>query len=128
MTDKIGDMLNRLKNAGAVEHSTTLVPYSSINVSILDVLEKHNFIKSVEKPKKGDKNIEVTLQYKNGKPKIRGIKRYSLPGRRVYKRVKDIRPIKNGYGMLILSTPSGLKTDTEAKKEKIGGEALFAIW
>lgn len=128
MVDKIGDMLNRLKNAGAVAHDTTHVPYSSLNLAILDVLSAHDFVGEIEKPKGTARTIEVTLNYKNGKPKIRGIKRHSLSSRRVYKRVSDIKPVKNGYGIMVISTPKGLKTDIEARKEKIGGEALFSIW
>jgi small subunit ribosomal protein S8 len=128
MTDKISDMLNRLKNAGAVGHETTVVPYSSVNLAILSMLSKYGFVGNVEKPKKGARTIEVSLEYKNSKPRIRGAKRYSKPSRRVYKRVSDIRPVKNGYGMMVISTPQGLKTDSEARKEKVGGEAMFSIW
>ncbi|MFZ3020221.1 MAG: 30S ribosomal protein S8 [Minisyncoccia bacterium] len=128
MTDKISDMLNRLKNAGAVGHATTLVPYSSVNLGILSILSQHGFVGSFEKPKKGARTIEVTLEYKNAKPRIRGVKRFSKPSRRVYKRVSDIRPVKNGYGIMVISTPQGLKTDAEARTEKVGGEAMFSIW
>ncbi len=128
MTDRISDMLNRMKNAGAVGHEVVAVPYSSINLSILDILKGHSFIEDFEKPDKNSRTIEVTLKYKNGKHRIRGSKRYSKSSRRVYKRVSDIRSVKNGYGIMVLSTSKGLKTDAEAKKEEVGGEALFAIW
>jgi len=128
MTDKISDMLNRLKNAGAVAHETTTVPYSSVNLAILEILTKNGFIGNFEKAKKGSKTIEVTLEYKNSKSKIRGVRRYSKPSRRIYKRVSEIRPVKNGYGIMVYSTPQGLKTDAEARKEKVGGEAMFSIW
>ncbi len=128
VSDKIADLLNRLKNAGAVGHENTAVPYSSVNAGILEILSKNGFIAGFEKPKKGAKTIDVAIEYKNSKPRIRGAVRYSKPSRRVYKRVSDIRRVKNGYGMMILSTPAGLKTDTEARAEKVGGEALFTIW
>ncbi len=128
MTDKISDMLNRLMNAGKVGHETTLVPYSSVNSGILEILKANGFVGEIEKIKKGARTIEVSLVYKNAKPRIRGVKRYSKPSRRVYKRVSDIRPVKNGYGIMVLSTPNGLKTDNEARALKVGGEAMFSIW
>ena len=79
--------------------------------------------------KKIKKTIDVTLKYdENGKHFINGVKRVSKPGRRIYRGFEEIIPVKYGYGSLILSTPKGIKTDKEAKKEKVGGEALFQIW
>ncbi len=128
VTDRVGDMLNRLKNAGAVGHSTARVPYSALNFSILQVLHAHGFVKEVGAHKKGERTVDVGLLYKGGKHRIRGLRRYSKPSRRIYKRVGEIRPVMHGYGMMVVSTPKGLKTDNEARKEKVGGEALFTIW
>ena len=72
--------------------------------------------------------IEVELIYPEGKPKIRGVKRVSKPSRRVYISYKDARPVKSGYGLAIITTPKGILTDSEARKEKVGGELLFNIW
>jgi small subunit ribosomal protein S8 len=93
-------------------------------------LEQVGFIASVEKSgKKVRKNIEVTLMYeKNGLPTISGVKRVSKPGRRLYRGFKEIVPVRYGTGTLVLSTPKGILTDTEARKEKVGGETLFEIW
>ncbi len=129
VSDRIGDMLNRLKNAGAVGHKSVSVPYSRLNLEILKLLAEYGFIVSFEKNAEKVTNfIDVVLAYKNDKPRIRGIERVSKQSRRVYKAVKDIRRVKEGYGMEVISTPKGLKTDSEAKKEKVGGEALFRIW
>ena len=129
VNDRIGDMLNRLKNAGAVAHKSVSVPYSRLNLEILKILAEYGFIVSFEKnSQKATNFIDVVLAYKNDKPRIRGIERVSKQSRRVYKAVKDIRRVKEGYGIEVISTPKGLKTDSEARKEKVGGEALFRIW
>jgi|SRR3989344_2064971 len=129
MTDKISDMINRLKNAGAVGHEIAVIPYSKLNFEILSLLSDNGFIVQAEKrPKKDPRFIDITLLYKNSRPRIRGVKRLSKPSRRLYKGVGKIRRVKGGYGIEVLSTPKGLMTDIEARKQKVGGEALFTIW
>ncbi len=130
MTDPIAAMITQIHNAGAVRKETAVLPYSKLKMSILDVLAKAGFIKSVSKKgKKVIKFIEVTLLYEaDGSPKIRGVKRLSKSSKRVYLKSQDIRPVKNGYGIMVISTPKGVMSDEMARKEKVGGEALCTLW
>ena len=130
MTDPIADLINRLKNAGAVKAASVSLPFSNFKLAIAEKLKDAGYVKAVEKKgKKVRKSLDVFLKYgENGQPAIGGVKRVSKPGRRMYRSVSELRPVKYGHGALILSTPKGIMTDTEAKKEKVGGEALFEIW
>lgn len=129
MTDPIADMIIRIKNAGATHKETVSFPYSKLKFEICTLLEKEGFVGSLSKKgKKVAKTIEVGLLYNNSLPRVQGVKRVSKPSRRIYKKSDEIRPVKNGFGRLVLSTPSGLLTDKEARKAHIGGEALFEIW
>ena len=129
-TDPIADLINQIKNAGAVKKASVSVPFSNFKLSIAEKLKEAGFVKAVEKKgKKIKKTLDITLKYNDdGKAFIQGVKRISKPGRRIYRGFEDIIPVKYGFGALILSTPQGIKTDKEAKKEKVGGEALFQIW
>lgn len=102
------------------------MPFSRMKFSIAQILEKEGYIGSVDQ-KKGTA-LSVSLLYKNGRPAITGAKRISKPSRRMYMSVHDIRPIKRGYGLLVLSTPEGILSGKEAKQKRVGGEALFEIW
>jgi small subunit ribosomal protein S8 len=128
--DTIGDLIIRLKNAGAVKKETVSVPHSKLRKAVLDKLVEAGYIESAtEKGKEvQEKTLEVTLRYENGSPRISGVKRVSKPGRRLYCGVKDIHPVKFGKGHMILSTPAGILTNEEAKEKKVGGEQLFMIW
>lgn len=129
MNDKIADMIIRIKNAGVASKPSVLVSYSKMKMEIAELLKKEGYVKEVSKKgKKVTKFIDIALVYENGKPKIKGVDRLSKFSRRVYKKVKEIKPIKYGYGMTVLTTPRGILTDKEAKKENVGGEALFKIW
>ena len=128
--DPISDMLIRIKNAGAVDHKTVNIPYSNVKSAIADTLQKQGYIGSVSKKgRKITKILEIELVYINDNTaKIKGVKRISKPSRRVYLGVKDIKPVLNGSGTLILSTPKGIMTGENAKKDLVGGEVLFKIW
>lgn len=127
--DQISNLIVSLKNASDAGHPSLISPFSNMKASVLEVLEKEGFVGSVNKKgKKVTKFIEVGLLYENGKPRIQGVKRLSTFSKRNYKGVADIHPVKNGLGLLILSTPKGILTDRQAKKEKVGGEVLFKIW
>ena len=130
VNDPVGDFIIRLTNAGAIKKEVVSVPFSMFKLAIAEKLKDAGFISAVEKKgKKIKKTLDVVLKYDmQGQPQIQGVKRISKPGRRMYKSVLDIVPVRYGKGALILSTPSGIKTDKEAKKEKVGGEALFEIW
>ncbi len=128
--DKISNLIISIKNAGNVRKETASVPYSQYKMEITKLLKKEGFLVSAEsKGKKVKKTIQMGIAYnENGKPKINDVKRISKPSKRIYYGAKDIRPVKGGFGTLILSTPKGIMTDKMARKEKVGGEALFKIW
>ena len=129
-SDPVADLITRLSNAGAGKHAEVSIPFSSFKLAIAEKLQTIGYVKAVEKKgKKVKKTIDIALSYDAaGKHKIQGVKRISKPGRRVYKGAHDINPVRYGHGFLLLSTPQGIKTDAEARKEKVGGEALFEIW
>lgn len=128
--DTIGDLIVRLKNAGMVGHETVSLPYSKFRHAIVTKLADAGYVAAVETA--GDnpatKTLEVALRYENGAHQIRGVKRISKPGRRLYTKVADVHPVKFGKGHMILSTPAGILTNDEAKEQKVGGEQLFIIW
>ena len=128
--DVVGDFIIRLKNAGAVKKETISVPYSKLRHAVADKLVDAGYLASVGTAgeKVQDKTLEVTLSYVDGAHSIRGVKRVSKPGRRLYTKVSDIHPVKFGKGHLILSTPAGVLTGEEAREKKVGGEQLFIIW
>lgn len=129
-SDPVADLINRLKNAGAIKQASISIPFSNLKLAIAEKLKDAGYVKTIEKKgKKVKKTLDIVIAYDNsGEPKIRGVKRVSKPGRRLYRSVTEIVPVRYGHGSLILSTPSGIKTDKEARKEKVGGEALFEIW
>jgi small subunit ribosomal protein S8 len=128
--DNIANMLTIIRNAQAVGKETAVIPHSKLKLEIAKVLEKEKFVKSAEaKGKKGNKTIEIGLAYgKDGDPAIKSIKRVSRSSQRIYMPLKKIRPVQYGKGILIISTPKGLLTGKEAKKEKVGGEVICEIW
>ena len=130
MTDPIADMLNRIRNAQAVLKETVDIPISNLRYEVAKILEKGGFVSGVEKKgKKAKKVIEITLKYNEKIPVISGLKRISKPGQRIYKRAKELKPVKGGYGIAIISTSKGgLMTDKEARKQKLGGEVICEIW
>lgn len=130
VTDPIGDLLVRLKNAGAVRKSHVSVPFSKLKKSIALSLKKCGYVGEIEESGTGvNKMLVIALVYEaDGTPKIKGTKRISKPGRRLYAGVKDVHPVRYGKGVLVLSTPRGILTDAEARKVRVGGETLFSMW
>jgi len=130
MTDPIADMLIRIKNASAVRHETVLVPHSKLKVQLADILVHEGFLKEAIEKKKGvRKYIQLTLGYdENSLPFVQDMKRMSKPGRRLYLKANMIRPVKHGYGRAIISTPKGLMTDKQARKQHLGGEFICTVW
>ncbi len=128
--DQIADMITRIKNAQDVKKESVIFPYSKIKFEIATLLEKEGFLKSVSKKgKKITKFIEAELVYEaDGSPKVQGVARVSKLSKRVYQKAKDLRSVKYGTGLMILTTPKGIMTNRDAKKEKVGGELLFKIW
>ncbi|MEK7133622.1 MAG: 30S ribosomal protein S8 [Patescibacteria group bacterium] len=130
VNDVIGDFIVRLTNAGAINKASVAVPYSSFKLAVAEKLKDAGFVAAVDKKgKKVRKTLDITLKYdESGKHVISGVKRISKPGRRLYRGTHEIVPVRYGHGALILSTPKGVLTDKEARKQKVGGEALFEIW
>lgn len=128
--DSIANLIIKLKNAGLAGKADLTVPYSKLGESILALLEKEGYIKSFKKggSKNIVRNIEVELAYEDGKSKVEGVERVSKLSRRIYTDSKSIRSVRSGYGMLAISTPKGVLSDREAKKQNVGGEVLFKIW
>lgn len=128
-TDSIADMITRIKNAARSRKETVVFPHSKMAVAIAGALERVGYLEIF--PKKGKKvfkQIEAKLIYVEGSPKFKDARRISKPSKRVYRKIKDVSPVKSGFGHFIISTPKGILTDKEARKENVGGEALFQIW
>jgi len=132
VTDRIGDFIIRLQNAAMVGKREVSMPYSTHLVAIAKKLKELGFVDSVDvKEKEGSaaKDIVVTLAYnERGVSKLRGVKRISKPGRRLYAPRTAVHKVKGGTGARILSSSSGIITDAEARKMRVGGEELFEIW
>lgn len=129
VSDRVGDFIIRLKNAGAIGNTKVTVPHSNHLEEIAFKLKTLGFVSEVEVSKKDPKTIEVTLAYDDrGNHKINGVKRVSKPGRRLYVSATEAHSVKNGLGARIISTPRGVLTDREARKVRVGGENLFEIW
>lgn len=122
-------MLTGIKNAGKAELPSVVLPYSKMKHAVADCLLSSGYIASVSKKmKKNHPVIEIGVLYKNGKSRVSDVKFVSKPSRRIYMGVKDIKKVKNGHGILVLSTPKGIMTGADARKEMVGGEALFMMW
>ncbi|KKU68715.1 MAG: 30S ribosomal protein S8 [Parcubacteria group bacterium GW2011_GWA2_47_16] len=127
--DLIADMIVRVKNAAATRKESVIFPHSKLAVAVVGALERTGYLESL--PKKGKKilrQLEAKVVYVGAVAKFKGAHRISKPSKRVYWKIKDVTPVKSGHGSLILSTPKGILTDKEARKENVGGEALFQIW
>lgn len=127
--DPIADMLTVIRNAQSVSKEAVKVPFSKFKFEIAKTLEKNGFVGKVEKKGRGIKRvIEIDLKYKDKMPVISNIKRISKPGQRIYSSSKDIKSVRSGYGISVISTPKGLMTNREARKQNIGGEIICEIW
>jgi len=127
--DPISNMIIMMKNASLVGKDTTFFPYSKMKNAVLECLKKEGFISSFSKKvKEGHPILEVQLLYVDKSPKIKEVERVSKQSRRVYFGMKDIHSVRNGSGILVLSTPKGILSGKEARKENVGGEALFKLW
>jgi small subunit ribosomal protein S8 len=126
--DPIANMLISLKNAGLVNKASIVLPHSKMKESILELLKSEGYVKAFNVNGDTKKTLEIALMYKGTTPRITGVKRISKSSKRVYTGVKEISPVRYGYGLLVLSTPKGIMTDKMARKELVGGEVLFSIW
>ena len=129
MSDVIADMLTRIRNASNAKHATVDIPASNMKKSIADILTNEGYIKGYQIVEDGKQGIiRVTLKY-NGKEKvIKGLRRVSKPGLRIYASCEDMPRVMNGLGVAIVSTSKGVMTDKEARKQNIGGEVLAFVW
>ncbi len=130
ITDPIGDFIIRLKNASMVGKRSVAIPFSKMKHAIALSLKKSGYIGEISEVGDGaKKTITVELLYDaSGSPRIHDVRRVSKPGRRLYAPVSKIYPVKYGKGLMVLTTPKGILTDAEARKNRVGGETLFTIW
>ncbi len=129
VTDPISNFIISIKNAAHAGKPVARVPYSRLKEAIADVLVREGYLTGFEKKgKRVRKHLEVTLFSNNGGFRVHDVQRLSKPSKRVYMSMREIKPVRNGYGHIVLSTPQGVMTGDEAKKAKVGGEALFLIW
>jgi small subunit ribosomal protein S8 len=128
VTDIIGDFIIRIKNANLANKEVVSMYSSKNKVAVADALARAGYIKSFSK-NSTDKMLDIVLNYKSDKSaKITGVERISKPSRRIYQGSSEIKPFKNGFGAIIISTPNGVLSNKEAVKQKVGGEVLFKIW
>jgi len=120
------DFVTRIKNAQEADHPFLKTPYTKMDRAIADILEKQDFLRKVEV--KGRSSKKVIKIHLNPEKPIRGLQFISKPSRRIYKKSEEIRPVKSGFGTLVLSTSKGVITGSKAQKEKVGGQLLFKIW
>ena len=126
VNDPISDLLVRLQNASRVGKAHVTVPFSQMKLAVAEILAKEGYV--AEGVTKKNFSLHIPLMYKNGRPAIEGTKRLSKPSRRTYLGVRDVRPVKRGHGLLVLSTPKGILTGAMAREQRVGGEVLFEIW
>lgn len=125
VTDPIGDLLTRMRNAQAVGKAECTAPLSKMKLQLLEILKRDGWIANVRTEGEAPKQTLV-VEFSPDKPKL-AMKRVSKPGRRVYSGSTDLKPILHGFGMAVLTTSQGLMTDKEAKEKKVGGEVLCTI-
>ncbi len=130
MTDPLGDMLTRIRNAQMRQRSTVTTPASKLRGRVLDVLQEEGYIRgyAMVDYDGGKSEYEIELKYFDGEPVIKNVQRVSKPGRRVYSSVRNLPTIANGLGVTILSTPKGVMSDAKARAENVGGEILCSVF
>lgn len=129
ISDPLGDMLTRIRNAQMRGMDKVITPASKLRARVLDVLQGEGYIRGyAEIEKDGHKHIEIELKYFDGAPVIAEIRRISKPGRRVYSSQSDIPLVRNGLGISILSTSKGVMSDNTARNENVGGEILCRVF
>jgi small subunit ribosomal protein S8 len=130
ISDPIGDLLTRIRNAQSARKNTLVTPTSNVRNNVLDVLKRQGYIReyTVSKQENGQEQANIELKYFEGEPVIRNVKRVSKPGRRVYSKINDLNPVYNGLGIAILSTSKGVMSDAEARTANVGGEVLCEVF
>ncbi|HVK82218.1 MAG TPA: 30S ribosomal protein S8 [Verrucomicrobiae bacterium] len=129
LNDPVGDLITRIRNAQMRGRSKLTTPASTLRVRVLQVLKDEGYIRDFRDIENdGHKEIEIELKYFEGAPAIHEIQRVSKPGRRVYSSIKDLRLVRNGLGISILSTPKGVMSDNAARDANVGGEILCEVY
>lgn len=130
LSDPLGDLLTRIRNAQRARQSRCTAPASKLRENVLDVLKREGYIRafSTEELRPGVKVIAIELKYSEGEPAIKEIHRVSKPGRRVYSKIAKLSKFYNGLGISILSTPKGVMSDHEARTANVGGEVLCRVF
>src|SRR5215469_10343037 len=128
--DPVGDMIARIKNAAERGRSKVTTPASKLRQRVLDVLQSEGYIRGYSRSEsaEGFAQFEIELKYYDGQPVIAEIARVSKPGRRVYSSIGDLKPVKNGLGISILSTSKGVMSDASARDQNVGGEVLCRVY
>ena len=128
LSDPIGDMIARIKNAQSRSHKRVELPSSNFKAKIADILKNEGFIKDFKVNSEGKKSIlSLELKYHSGNPVINTFERISKPGRRIFSSAESLPKINNGLGIAIVSTPKGVMTDIDARKQKVGGEIILSL-
>ncbi len=130
MSDPLGDMLTRIRNAQRARQSRCVAPASRLRANVLEVLKREGYIRAwqVSEVRPGISSLNIELKYSEGEPAIKEITRVSKPGRRVYSGIKDLPRFYSGLGIAILSTPRGVLIDYEARTANVGGEVLCRVF
>jgi small subunit ribosomal protein S8 len=130
MTDPLGDMLTRIRNGQQAKKDSILTPASKLRARVLDVLQREGYIRGYSEADSGTATaaLRIDLKYFEGKPAIQHIARVSKPGRRVYSGATELPRIRNGLGIVIVSTPKGVLSDAEAREQNAGGEVLCQVF
>lgn len=130
ITDTIADLLTRIRNAQSAKHDTVEIPASNMKKAICQILVEEGYVKNFSVSEDGKQgSIKVVLKYAEGKtPVIKGLKRVSKPGLRIYSNAEEMPKVLKGLGIAVVSTSKGIMTDRQARKENVGGEVLAFIW
>ena len=130
MSDPLGDLLSRIRNAHGARQTKCLAPASRLKTDVLEVLKREGYIRAwrVAELRPGVSQIEIELKYSEGEPAIKEITRVSKPGRRVYSKIAELPKFYNGLGTSILSTPRGVMSENEARAANVGGEVLCRVF
>jgi small subunit ribosomal protein S8 len=129
MTDPLGDMLTRIRNGQQARKDSILTPASKLRARVLDVLQREGYIRGYSETEVGPAaSLRIDLKYFEGKPAIQHVARVSKPGRRVYSGSAELPRVRNGLGIVIVSTPKGVLSDAEAREQNVGGEVLCQVF
>jgi len=130
MSDPLGDMITRIRNAQRARHSSCVAPASRLRANVLEALKREGYIRGYasEQLRPGIAQLRIELKYNEGEPVIKEITRVSKPGRRVYSKIKELPRVYAGLGVSILSTPRGVLSDAEARAANVGGEVLCRVF